>query len=143
MDDAAANRQVEATDAEHLKLLAIFHYVVGGLTILFSSFFIVHVVMGIVMVVNPEVFRGPEGTADIPRWLGYVMAIGAGCFVLAGWTMGVLTIYSGRSIARRRRRLFSMVVAGIICLWFPFGTVLGVFTLVVLMRQSVMRLYGE
>jgi len=34
-----------------------------------------------------------------------------------------------------------MVIAGIECLFMPFGTVLGVFTLVVLVRPSVKELF--
>ena len=36
-------------DAEHLKLLSIFHYIVGGITALFSCLFIMHIAMGIAM----------------------------------------------------------------------------------------------
>jgi hypothetical protein len=34
-----------------------------------------------------------------------------------------------------------MVIAGINCLSFPFGTALGIFTLIVLSRESVQALY--
>ncbi len=34
-------------DEQNLNLLSIFHYVVGGLTALFSSMFLMHVAMGI------------------------------------------------------------------------------------------------
>ena len=36
-------------DEQHLDLLAIFHYIVGGLTALFSCIFLLHVAMGIAM----------------------------------------------------------------------------------------------
>jgi hypothetical protein len=34
-------------------------------------------------------------------------------------------------------------MAGFACLFMPFGTLLGVFTIIVLQRDSVRRLYGE
>ncbi len=40
-----------------------------------------------------------------------------------------------------RRRLFCLVVAGVECAFMPFGTVLGVFTIAVLMRESVKELF--
>jgi hypothetical protein len=40
-------------------------------------------------------------------------------------------------------RLFSLIVAGFMCMFFPFGTALGVFTFIVLTRESVRRLYFE
>lgn len=33
--------------------------------------------------------------------------------------------------------MFCLIMAGIACLFMPFGTVLGVFTIVVLTRESV------
>jgi hypothetical protein len=38
--------------------------------------------------------------------------------------------------------MFSLVVTGITCLSFPFGTALGVFTIIVLTRGSVRQLYA-
>jgi len=34
-------------------------------------------------------------------------------------------------------------VAGAACLMMPFGTVLGVFTIIVLMRESVKEMFGR
>jgi hypothetical protein len=54
-----------------------------------------------------------------------------------------MTILSGRFIAKRRRKLFSLIVAGLSCLSFPLGTALGVFTFIVLLRDTIPELYGE
>lgn len=54
---------------------------------------------------------------------------------------GILNLVSGLCIRARKHRTFTMVVAGINCLHFPFGTVLGVFTLIVLIRESVREMY--
>ncbi len=72
----------------------------------------------------------------------HVLACFFGLTVLLGATVGALTIYSGRCLARRRKKTFSMVMAAINCLSLPFGTALGVFTLVALTRDSVGRLYA-
>ena len=37
--------------------------------------------------------------------------------------------------------MFSLVVAALDCMGFPFATVLGVFTFIVLLRDSVAELY--
>jgi hypothetical protein len=132
-------------DLEHLQLLGIFHYIVGGLTILFSSFFIIHVVLGLVLAFNPDAFPAPKNDPDFqfPPFMGIAMAVFAGMFVLGGWTIGILTIYSGRCLRQQRKRLLSMIVAGFQCAFVPVGTLLGVFTIIVLQRDSVRRLYGE
>jgi hypothetical protein len=44
-------------------------------------------------------------------------------------------------LRERKNRTFSFVVACVNCIHVPLGTVLGVFTIVVLSRESVKRLY--
>src|SRR5215471_1430921 len=130
-------------DAEHLRLLAIFHYIVGGIIALFSSCAIIHFIMGLTMITHPGAFMPPAGSPapPPPKFIGYIFTFFAGGVVLSGWVLGGLTIYSGRCMSRRTSRIFSMVVAGICCIWFPFGTVLGVFTFIVLARPSVKEMY--
>jgi hypothetical protein len=50
-------------------------------------------------------------------------------------------LLSGLFLRARRHRTFSMVVAAINCLHIPIGTALGVFTFIVLGRESVRKLY--
>ena len=49
---------------------------------------------------------------------------------------------SGFFLRQRRRRTFSLVMAGINCMNMPLGTVLGVFTVIVLLRESVRQAYA-
>jgi hypothetical protein len=129
-------------DVEHLKLLAIFHYIVGGIGAFFACFPLIHVFLGVMMVANPESMGGNAGGVP-PPFVGFLFAGMGLLFVLIGWAGALLTIISGRMLAKRRRRIFSFVVAVILCMFFPFGTALGVFTIIVLSRDSVRRLYGE
>ncbi len=136
------NRPAYNRDEEHLKLLGIFHYVCAGMMMLFSLIFIFHAVIGLVMLINPQAFESPDGDMP-PKAIGLLFAIMGTCPMIFGWTLGILTIVSGRMIQRKRRRTFSLVIAGINCLWMPFGTILGVFTIIVLLRESVIMLYQE
>lgn len=130
-----------AADITHLRTLAICHYIWGGLTIAFSSIFIIHVILGIAMMSGaippPAGGTGPPP----PTWMGLVFAGFGGALVVLGWTTGILTIYSGRCLVNRRRRTFSLVMAGVNCISVPFGTLLGVFTFIVLFRPSVRMMY--
>ena len=83
-------------DDGYLKALAICHYVWGGLTLLFSSIFIVHIVMG-AMVLNGT-FPGGAGGPPPPKEMGYMFIGMGGCGMFMGWAMGILTIVSGRCI---------------------------------------------
>jgi hypothetical protein len=50
---------------------------------------------------------------------------------------------AGRAIRRRENYTFCVIVAALSCMLMPFGTVLGVLTIVVLMRPSVKEMFGR
>jgi hypothetical protein len=125
-------------DSEHLKLLAIFHYVVAGMTALFACIPFLHFFMGLAMATGAFPDSDPE-----VQPIGIFMMVVAGLFILAGWTLAVLIAYAGRSLQTRRRYTYCLVMAGIECIFMPFGTVLGVFTIIVLMRDSVKEMFGR
>jgi hypothetical protein len=125
-------------DLEHLKLLAIFHYVVAGMTALFACIPFIHFFMGLALATGALGETDPEA-----RPIGIGIMVFAGLFILAGWTIAVLIAYAGRSLQTGRRYTFCLVVAGVECIIMPFGTVLGVFTIIVLLRDSVKELFGR
>jgi len=134
---------IPTKDAEHLRIIAICHHVVAGLSLLGIGFLVLHYLM-MKMFINPKIWESskqqppfsPDEFFDIMQWF-YIIG---GVFLVLG---AVLLLISGLSISRRRRRTFSIIVAGLMCLQIPFGTVLGIFTLIILTRESVMRLYAE
>ena len=133
-------------DLSHLRTLSICHYVWGGLIVLLSCLFIAYIVIGAMVASGRVTLPAPPspGATTAPGspalFGGMMMGMGS-CATLFGWTFGVLTILSGRYIAQHRRRMFSMVIAGINCASFPLGTLLGVFTFIVLLRPSVKAMY--
>jgi hypothetical protein len=136
----------DARDADHLRLLSIFHYVYGGITALFSCVFIIHIVIGVMMVSGKVPFPNGPGSPNSsapPAEIGWVFIGMGSAIILIGWTLAALTIVSGRCIARRKARTFSLVIAGVNCLSVPLGTTLGVFTFIVLLRDSVAPLYAQ
>ena len=128
-------------DAEHLQLLSLFHYIVGGLMALFACIPILHITIGVLMIVSPT-FLGAHGNAP-PPIIGWMFIILGGLFVLFGWSIAGLIIFSGRCLARRKHYLFSLAIAGVSCMIVPFGTVLGVFTIIVLLRPGVKELFQK
>jgi hypothetical protein len=128
-------------DEEQLKLLAIFHYVVAGAAALFSLFPCFYVVFGLVVLYGPSEFAKP-GQNPPPAFLGWIMIIMGGVLIMLGLTLAALVLAAGRSLARRKRFTFCVVMAAVECLFMPFGTVLGVFTIVVLNRDSVKALFA-
>jgi hypothetical protein len=128
-----------APDDEQLHLLSIFHYIVGGLALLFSFFPLFYGFIGLLILHAPA---HPKHGDPPPYFLGWIF-IGFGCFFfLLGLLFALCIALSGRFIRRRRSYWFSFVVACVECLFFPFGIVLGVFAIIVLSRRSVKELYG-
>ena len=128
-------------DVEQLRLLSIFHYVVAGMQALFASFPIIHLVLGLTMVLAPEKM-GMKSTHE--SWFGWFFVVFAAAWMAIGWTLAVCVVIAGRSLAERRRYLFCLVVAGLIAAFcMPFGTILGVFTIVVLLRPTVKAAFGR
>ena len=128
-------------DREHLQLLAIFHYVVAGLAAVFSFFPLLYTTVGAIFI-----FAARHGTAkpgeDLPpEFLGWIFAVLGSLLFLIGIAMAICILIAGRSLALRKRYSFALVMACIECLFVPFGTILGVFTIVVLSRESVRGLF--
>ena len=119
-------------EEQHLQLLGIFHYIVGGLTAFLACFPLIHLTIGLVMV-----FGGFSSNQAPPAFVGWLFIILGGGFFLVGQSLAICIIIAGRFLAQRRRYPFVFVVACCECLFMPFGTVLGVFTIVVLSRESV------
>jgi hypothetical protein len=129
-------------DEDQLKLLTIFHYVVAGLAAMFALFPVIHLAMGIFFVVSAHHHPSSPGQSPPPVWFGWIFIIVASLFIAAGLTMSALILATGRSLARRKRHGFCLVTACVECLFMPFGTALGVFTIIVLNRASVKQLFG-
>jgi hypothetical protein len=128
-------------DTEHLRLLTVFHYVVGGVTALFALLPVFHLIVGIFVVRSAGTFAAQGGPP--PAIFGWFFIICAAAIIALGWLLAACMILAGRFLARRRHYLFCLVVAVSECLFLPLGTVLGVFTIIVLLRDSVKRLFPQ
>jgi hypothetical protein len=130
-------------DEEHLRLLSLFHYVSGGLTIAFSMMFIFHVGFMAFIAARPDLFdqgRGKGGEAFPTEVFGF-MAVIFGLFILLGICYGISQIISGRFLRQKKHLMFSCVVALPGIIFIPYGTILCTMTLIVLNRPSVKNLY--
>jgi len=123
-------------DAEHLRLLSIFHMVLAGVMAFFSCFPLIHVAVGVV-----TLFGGMSSSNGPPAFVGLFFILIGGFFVLSGWTLAGFLFYAGRCLQQRRRLTLCMVVAAGSCIFMPLGTILGVFTLITLNKPSVKALF--
>jgi len=141
---------------ENIRLLSIFHYVVGGLTALIGCFPMIHLAVGILVVsveIPPEMaaeMAKPDAnrntlpfSPEVPQKIfGTVFIVIASILIVSFWTIAILIVIAGKRLAAYRSHTFCLVAAGISCLIFPFGTALGVFTILTLIKPEARELFG-
>jgi hypothetical protein len=130
-------------DIEHLNALAICHFIYAGLELLAVAAGVLYLVLGIV-VLNAPPPSGPPGAPPPPvAFIGWLF-IGLGSFIaLLSLAGAIATLIAGLDLRKHRRWTFSFVMAFVnAVVGFPIGTVLGVFTILVLLRPSVKDLYS-
>ena len=131
-------------DDEHLKLLSLFHYISGGLTLAFSFILIFQFLIFFTIFKNlpfekfDTVLTSESNVA--PVFLNYFLYIWLIIFLIC-IVFGILQILAARFIKLRKYRVFTFII-GILNL-FPYGTILGVMTIIVLNRYSVVELYNS
>lgn len=129
-----------SNDLEHIKLLSIFHYIIGGIMLLFSFMPLIHLTIGLLFILSPDIFTN-NANDQPPEFIGWLFAMAGGILFILGASISICIIISGRFLSKKIKYMFSLVIACIECLFIPFGTVLGVFTIIVLSRESVKTLY--
>jgi hypothetical protein len=127
------------TDEEHLRLLSIFHYVVAGIAGLLSLFPVFHIGMGVLMLAGKFSQPNEPPLDDLFGWM--FIAMGS-AIMAAGLVFSVCVALAGRYLSQRRHYMFCLVMACIECMFMPFGTVLGVLTIITLQKQPVRQLFA-
>jgi len=119
-------------DRAHLKALSICWYVFAGLSLLGALCGGLYLIMGVVMATVGGADNDDEAMA-----MGVVFG-GMGLLVLLiVIPVAVLNFLTARGLAHLRRKTLIYVMAAIACLNVPLGTVLGVFTFIVMGRPTV------
>jgi hypothetical protein len=133
-------RDQRKVDADHVKLLSIFHFVGAGLGLLGILFVLGHYAIFSTIFSNPKMWENQKQGPPPPEIFAMFkwMYLAFGLWFFTSLTLNLISAFCLRA---RRARTFSLVVAAINCLHIPLGTVLGVFTLIVLVRDSVRELY--
>jgi hypothetical protein len=126
-------------DGEHLRVLSIAYIISACLDWLFSLLGLLYALFGLFILKASSADPGSEGPPPVfVAWLFGL--IGSGLFVTM-IVFGILKFLVHRRLRERRSRVFCLVVAAFSCIWMPYGTILGVFTFVVLCRYSVVRAF--
>jgi hypothetical protein len=128
---------LESRAGDILKVLSVFHGVAAGLTLLIALVPTLFMGLGAFLVTVPG--RDDPGAGVV----GSIFA-GLGClFFLLVITYAVALGFAARNLWVQRGWSFCLVVAAVSCVWFPYGTVLGVVTLIFLLQEDVQRRFGR
>jgi hypothetical protein len=127
--DSVVNRR----DTEHLKVLGILYYVWSGLCLLGVVFGIVYVA------VIPQPIHNPYDAAEVASaHAADPIIYGVGTAIIVGsFLAGLLYFMTARGLLSGRYRGLVYLAAILTLFSFPLGTLLGIFTLVVMNRPTV------
>jgi len=149
--------QTNAEDAEHLSALSIGHFILAGVALLGGVPMLIYGVAGAKLM---DEFGSDLSMAlgDIPGNVGVDPLGGSPDAMLQDLTTLLTTMIAavvllslvsaihlavvGVKIRQRQWWTFCYLTGWGECLMFPFGTILGIFTIIVLSRPSVKRLFG-
>lgn len=127
-------------DIENLRLLVIAHYVLAAIMALFACLPLIHIAIGLFVLFGSPAQENPT---DFPNELFATLFIVVGAIsMIVGWALAFCLYQSGRFIDTRRNYTFCFVVAVVACVMFtPLGTILGIFTIIVLSRPAVKAMF--
>src|SRR6266436_7988881 len=83
-------------DKEHLRLLAIFHYIVAGLAAFFSFFPLLYTTIGAIFIFAARHGTPKSGEELPPEFLGWIFAIVGLLLFLLGIAMAICILLAGR-----------------------------------------------
>jgi len=135
-------RDQRTVDIKHVELLALFHFIGAFFALLAIGGVLVHYAFFNSIMKDPAVWaRNPQGPPPQALFEGLKWLY----LACGGWfgTSLVLNVLAGFCLLRRKARTFCFVVAAFDCLHTPLGTVLGIFTIIVLARDSVRDLFQQ
>lgn len=132
-------------DREHLNTMAIFYWMLGVFGIFSAMGLGLYcIVMG---VITQKISGDLAEASDVMPWVEYLpgivpflMVIGLGLLVL-GVLSAIGKIVCGVFLRKRKRYGYCLFIAALTCLSMPLGTILGIFTFTVLMREQVKRAF--
>jgi hypothetical protein len=116
-----------------LKLLAIGHYVQGGITAFYSLLLLGYFsLMGTLF----AKLGADQSAGRLPPGFGAILSAVFGVLFLLCALYTLCIFLAAYWLRHHRNMLFIQIVSGFNCLVVPYGTLLGVFTLIVLSRPT-------
>ncbi|MEO0413569.1 MAG: hypothetical protein AAF226_01300 [Verrucomicrobiota bacterium] len=138
MDQELLDELDDRRNREHIRLIRILHrvagwlYLAGSLVFLFQYFMMRSAFQDL-----DGVSSGVNGGTPFSLMFDLMFIIG----FLVALALSLLCFVSATKMRDKEGRMFSIVVGCVNCLYVPLGTALGIFTLFVLTKESVITRY--
>jgi hypothetical protein len=128
-------------DVRYLNLIAAFHIIAGLVAGIFSCLPLINLSMGLSML------------SDIPKMIVQDIALSPFALLpimftllpilimVIGWMFAVAMLLNGYYIKNRLWHTYCLVIGGVETIFMPFGTILGVFTIIVLTKPNIKKLF--
>ena len=124
-------------DTSHLNILSIFYFVFAGLQCLGVCLSLLYVVGGIVAFAVGMANSHHSDDAVVGVIMGGLFGCMGIVLLVLSVVTAVLNYLTGMALRQRKHLTLIYVVAALTCLSIPLGTVLGIFTFVVVSRPSI------
>lgn len=128
----------QAALVEKLRTASILWFILGGITALFSLIPLFHVGLGVIMLTGSF----PDDPTPPPDFFAYAFILVGAVAIAVGMALSFCMILTGLRLRQLRSRTCCIVVSALACTAFPFGTALGVWTLIVLCRPETPELFA-
>lgn len=122
-------------EEEHLRLLKLGAYGLGGFHALCSLFPLIHIGMGVLIMLMPASAWKDSGAP--PPFFGWIFILIGAVVMVSGLLFSACQIFLGRLIGRRRHWRACIILSVVTCLAVPLGTFLGGAAIWVLTRPGV------
>lgn len=130
------------TTAHDLKILSICYYIQAGIIGVYSLFILGYAAF--IGTLFQMILRHPQANGqEVPPWLGSLLATILVVVFCLSISWAACMALTGRWLVTYKHKLFCQIIAGFSCAGFPYGTVLGILTFIVLGRSEATRLFAS
>ena len=125
-----------------LRLLSIGYYIQGGIAAFYTLLMLGYSAFATAILANINKVAAESRQQQVPPALLSIISI------LLAILLGLACVYTvcmflvGYWLPRSRNKVFIQIIGALNCLAIPYGTVLGIFTLMVLQRPSAKQFFA-
>jgi hypothetical protein len=128
--------------AHDLRLLSIGYYIQAAVAGFSTLLLLGYSAIATVILANVGKIAGESSQQPIPPAFLSILSVIFFFLIAFVAAFAVCLFLAGYWLRRLRNKLFIQIMAGFSCLSLPYGTVLGVFTFMVLVRPSAKQLFA-